>query len=176
MAALARVVPPEAVVVVAMAVDVVPATDCVDAIGEPLTADRRGQPRPVGDGCEVGAFERQPEDPSRERPMRLSFRRRLCNHELSRLFQGYGRCLSAPRWTHARATRKGRKASRPQPGLALGSSSASHQAPTDIYTGERLAMCGTAVGSAPSRVSTCRAVATGLPIASTCVASRSPLV
>ena len=45
----------------------------------------------------------------------------------------------------------------------------------DFYTGERLAMGSTAIGSAPSRVSTCGAVATGLPIASTPVGSRSPV-
>ena len=36
-------------------------------------------------------------------------------------------------------------------------------------------MGSTAIGSAPSRVSTCGSVATGLPIASTPVASRSPV-
>jgi len=46
----------------------------------------------------------------------------------------------------------------------------------DFYTGERLAMGSTAIGSAPSRVSTYAAVATGLPIASTPVASRSPVL
>ena len=45
----------------------------------------------------------------------------------------------------------------------------------DFYTGERLGMGSTAIGSAPSRVSTCGALATGLPIASTPVASRSPV-
>jgi len=46
----------------------------------------------------------------------------------------------------------------------------------DFYTGERLAMGSTAIGSAPSRVSRYGAVATGLPIASTSVASRSPVI
>jgi len=46
----------------------------------------------------------------------------------------------------------------------------------DFYIGERLAMGSTAIGSAPSRVSTYGAVATGLPIASTPVASRSPVI
>jgi hypothetical protein len=45
----------------------------------------------------------------------------------------------------------------------------------DFYTGERLAMGSTAIGSAPRRESTYAAVATGLPIASTPVASRSPV-
>ena len=44
-----------------------------------------------------------------------------------------------------------------------------------IYTGERLAMGSTAIGSAPSRMSTCGSVATGPPIASRPVASRSPV-
>ena len=46
----------------------------------------------------------------------------------------------------------------------------------DFYAGERLAMGSTVIGSAPSRVSTYGAVATGLPIASTPVASRSPVI
>ena len=46
----------------------------------------------------------------------------------------------------------------------------------DFYTGERLAMGSTAIGSVPSRVSTYGAVATGLPIASTPVGSRSPVL
>jgi len=60
--ALARVVPPEAVVPAETADDVIPATDCVDAIGEPLTADQRGQPRQETGStmCDVGAFEVQP--------------------------------------------------------------------------------------------------------------------
>jgi hypothetical protein len=57
--------------VVSVAVDVIPADDCVDAEGELLPTDQRGEPRfvgppfgpsePVGDGCDVGAFEVQPE-------------------------------------------------------------------------------------------------------------------
>ena len=43
-----------------VAIDVIPAEDCVDADDQPLTTDQRGYPRPVGDGCDVGAFERQP--------------------------------------------------------------------------------------------------------------------
>jgi hypothetical protein len=42
-----------------VAIDVIPEADCVDADGEPLMTDQRGEPRPVGDGCDVGAFERQ---------------------------------------------------------------------------------------------------------------------
>jgi hypothetical protein len=55
------VVPPEAVAAAAMADDVIPATDCVDAIGEPLTADQRGQPRQETGGtmCDVGSVEVQ---------------------------------------------------------------------------------------------------------------------
>jgi hypothetical protein len=56
------VVPPEAVVPAETADDVIPATDCVDEIGEPLTADQRGQPRQETGStmCDVGAFEVQP--------------------------------------------------------------------------------------------------------------------
>jgi hypothetical protein len=39
------------------AIDHIPAVDCG------VTTDQRGEPRPVGDGCDVGSFERQPEDP-----------------------------------------------------------------------------------------------------------------
>jgi hypothetical protein len=44
-----------------VAIDQVPAEDCVDADGEPLTTDQRGQPRPETGGtmCDVGAFEVQ---------------------------------------------------------------------------------------------------------------------
>ena len=55
-----------------VAIDHIPVIDCVDADGEPLTTDQRGEPRfvglpfgpfePVGDGCDVGSFEVQPED------------------------------------------------------------------------------------------------------------------
>jgi hypothetical protein len=42
-----------------VAIDVIPAADCVDADGNPLTTDQRGQPRPETGGtmCDVGAFE-----------------------------------------------------------------------------------------------------------------------
>jgi len=45
-----------------VAIDQVPADDCVDADGEPLTTDQRGGPRPETGGtmCDVGAFELQP--------------------------------------------------------------------------------------------------------------------
>ncbi len=38
------------------AINRIPAVDCG------VTTDQRGEPRPVGDGCDVGSFERQPED------------------------------------------------------------------------------------------------------------------
>ena len=41
-----------------VAIDQMPAEDCVDADGEPLTTDQRGEPR--GSMCDVGAFEVQP--------------------------------------------------------------------------------------------------------------------
>jgi hypothetical protein len=40
-----------------VAIDHIPAVDCG------VTTDQRGEPRPVGEGCDVGSFERQPEDP-----------------------------------------------------------------------------------------------------------------
>ncbi len=43
-----------------VAIDQIPEADCVDADGEPLTTDQRGESRPAGDGCDVGAFEVQP--------------------------------------------------------------------------------------------------------------------
>jgi hypothetical protein len=43
-----------------VAIDVIPAEDCLDADGEPLTTDQRGEPRPGGTMCDVGAFEVQP--------------------------------------------------------------------------------------------------------------------
>jgi hypothetical protein len=43
-----------------IAIDVIPEVDCVVAEGEPLTTDQRGQPRPGGTLCDVGAFEVQP--------------------------------------------------------------------------------------------------------------------
>ncbi len=45
------------------AIDQVPVGDCLDADGAPLATDQRGEPRPAGSRCDVGAFERQPEDP-----------------------------------------------------------------------------------------------------------------
>jgi hypothetical protein len=41
------------------AIDKIPETDCVDADGQPLTIDQRGEPRPETGGtlCDVGAFE-----------------------------------------------------------------------------------------------------------------------
>jgi autotransporter family porin len=42
------------------AIDRIPVEDCVDADGLPVTEDQRGEPRPAGDGCDVGAFEVQP--------------------------------------------------------------------------------------------------------------------
>jgi hypothetical protein len=48
-----------------VAIDVIPEEDCVDADGEPLTTDQRGEPRPdwtfkPSPRCDVGAFEVQP--------------------------------------------------------------------------------------------------------------------
>ena len=43
-----------------VAIDQIPQADCVDADGEPLTTDQRGEPRPGGTMCDVGAFELQP--------------------------------------------------------------------------------------------------------------------
>jgi hypothetical protein len=42
-----------------VAIGVIPTDDCVDADGEPLTTDQRGEPRPGGTMCDVGAFEVQ---------------------------------------------------------------------------------------------------------------------
>ncbi|MGB5413308.1 MAG: choice-of-anchor Q domain-containing protein, partial [Polyangiales bacterium] len=39
------------------AINQIPAADCVDEEGEPLTTDQRGLARPQGDSCDVGAFE-----------------------------------------------------------------------------------------------------------------------
>ena len=59
--------------IVSVAIDVILADDCVGAEGERLWTDQRDAPRfvtvgppfglvePVGDGCDVGAFEVQPE-------------------------------------------------------------------------------------------------------------------
>lgn len=41
-------------------IDVIVELDCVDANGDPLTIDQRGEPRPGGTLCDVGAFEVQP--------------------------------------------------------------------------------------------------------------------
>jgi hypothetical protein len=41
-----------------VAIDQIPAVDCVDADGAPLTTDQRGEPR--DSMCDVGAFEVQP--------------------------------------------------------------------------------------------------------------------
>jgi hypothetical protein len=45
-----------------VAIDQILEADCVDAEGEPLTTDQRGEPRPETGGtmCDVGAFEVQP--------------------------------------------------------------------------------------------------------------------
>jgi hypothetical protein len=45
-----------------VAIDWIPEADCVDADGQPVTTDQRGQPRPETGGtmCDVGAFEVQP--------------------------------------------------------------------------------------------------------------------
>jgi hypothetical protein len=45
-----------------VAIDRIPEAMCVDADGQPLTTDQRGEPRPEtgGDSCDVGAFEVQP--------------------------------------------------------------------------------------------------------------------
>ena len=45
-----------------VAIDQIPEADCVDANGQPLTTDQRGEPRPEPGGtkCDVGAVELQP--------------------------------------------------------------------------------------------------------------------
>jgi len=45
-----------------IAIDQIPALDCVDRAGDPLSVDQRGEPRPAGASsrCDVGAFEVQP--------------------------------------------------------------------------------------------------------------------
>jgi hypothetical protein len=43
-----------------VAIDHIPAEDCVDADDEPLATDQRGVARPQGPACDVGAFEVQP--------------------------------------------------------------------------------------------------------------------
>jgi hypothetical protein len=39
------------------AMNAVPIVDCTDAHGNPVATDQRGSPRPVGSGCEIGAWE-----------------------------------------------------------------------------------------------------------------------
>jgi hypothetical protein len=45
-----------------VAIDWILAENCVDADGQPLTTDQRGEPRPETGGtmCDIGAFEVQP--------------------------------------------------------------------------------------------------------------------
>jgi hypothetical protein len=43
-----------------VAIDAIPAEACLDSDGGPLTTDQRGEPRPGGPMCDVGAFEVQP--------------------------------------------------------------------------------------------------------------------
>jgi hypothetical protein len=43
-----------------VAIDRIPPSLCVDADGQPLTEDQRGEPRPGRTMCDVGAFEVQP--------------------------------------------------------------------------------------------------------------------
>jgi hypothetical protein len=45
---------------VSVAIDVIPAEECLDAEGQPLLTDQRGEERPGGTMCDVGAFEVQP--------------------------------------------------------------------------------------------------------------------
>jgi hypothetical protein len=33
------------------------AGECTDSTGAPVTLDQRGEPRPQGDGCDIGAYE-----------------------------------------------------------------------------------------------------------------------
>ncbi len=42
------------------------AGDCFDIFGQPIDYDQRGQPRPYGNGCDIGAVERQAEEVSIE--------------------------------------------------------------------------------------------------------------
>ena len=39
------------------AMNAVPIADCTDAQDNPLLVDQRGSVRPVGSGCEIGAWE-----------------------------------------------------------------------------------------------------------------------
>ncbi|MGB5704163.1 MAG: right-handed parallel beta-helix repeat-containing protein, partial [Polyangiales bacterium] len=43
-----------------VALDEIPEPDCIDAAGDPLTVDQRGEPRPAATQCDVGAYELQP--------------------------------------------------------------------------------------------------------------------
>jgi hypothetical protein len=43
-----------------VAIDVIPEAACVDAGGEQLTEDQRGESRPGGSMCDVGSFEVEP--------------------------------------------------------------------------------------------------------------------
>ena len=43
-----------------VAIDLIPAAQCVDADDNPLTVDQRGELRPGGMLCDAGAFEAQP--------------------------------------------------------------------------------------------------------------------
>ena len=43
-----------------VAIDRIPEAQCLDPDGAPLTTDQRGEPRPGGTMCDVGAFEVQP--------------------------------------------------------------------------------------------------------------------
>ena len=45
-----------------VAIDQIPALDCVDRAGDPFSVDQRGEARPAGTSsrCDVGAFEVQP--------------------------------------------------------------------------------------------------------------------
>ncbi len=49
-----------ALVASSVAVDEIPELNCIDAAGDPLTVDQRGEPRPAATQCDVGAFELQP--------------------------------------------------------------------------------------------------------------------
>jgi hypothetical protein len=44
-----------------VAIDHIPKVDCVDADDKPLTEDQRGEARPQGPTCDVGAFELKPQ-------------------------------------------------------------------------------------------------------------------
>ncbi len=44
------------------AIDAIPLADCTDPDGNPVTTDQRGVSRPQGVGCDIGAFELEPQD------------------------------------------------------------------------------------------------------------------